>query len=228
MVALDGYWGLVGNGINASRTTFISDRVLKMDSAERPLMKNIAMMVILMGFGILLVFGTTGCSNTLTESDSRLRFASYRRVAVLSRLERAEEEYFIPKYMQAFPNQTLVERRDLAEVLTEQDLLVDRIDPEKRVALHRLFGVDGIVYPNFTESNRINQFAVKIVDTLTGEIVAAVLVTPKQAWGRGDATRRDLIKRAIAALESENDNAISSKIRKDSRSAARLGSVAGG
>ncbi len=157
--------------------------------------------------------GLVGCSTTVTESDSRMTFASYDRVAVLGRLERADEEFFIPKYMQAFPNHLLVERRDLGEVLTEQDLLVERLDPEKRVELRRLYGVDGIVYPNFTEANRIEQFAVKVIDTLTGEIVAAVLVTPKSAWGRDDATRRDLIERAIDALENEKDEAITRAVR---------------
>ncbi len=163
---------------------------------------------------MIMIAGLLGCSTTVTEADSRINFAAYDRVAILGQLERADEEFFIPKYMQAFPNHLLVERRDLGTVLTEQDFLVDRLDPAKRVELHRLYGVDGIVYPNFTDANRVSQFAVKVIDTLTGEIVAAVLVTPKRVWGRDDATRRDLIERAIGALEAEKDEAITQAVRR--------------
>jgi hypothetical protein len=59
-------------------------------------------------------------------------------VAIIGQLSRDQIELFIPLYMKAFPNQAVVERRDLTTVLTEQNLRPDRLRTETRAKLRRM------------------------------------------------------------------------------------------
>jgi len=163
----------------------------------------------LAGYGILL----PGCSTTHAEATARSPYAGYRRVAIISNLTRRQEEYFIPHYMQSFPTQALVERRDLNTLIDEHDSSLDDLTREKRTALAE-FGVEGIIYPHFSDNPEApQQFSIKIIDTKTGEIVAAVLITPKKIWLLDDATKRDMMKTAIHALEKQKDHIISNSVR---------------
>ncbi len=177
---------------------------------------------------IAISFALFGCSTTQTEVSARSRFAEYERVAILSHLSRVDEGYFLPKYMQAFPNQTVVERRDLIEVFREQDLEPDRLDPETRANLLQIFGVEGILYPSFggdaknssnaeegteAKSGNDSQFSIKIIDTSTGEISAAVLIVPSNSWVSKGASRRKMMGDAIESLENKQNAIIAKSLR---------------
>ena len=141
-----------------------------------------------------------GCA-TYTEAAGRIEFLNYQRVAIVSNLERRHEEYFIPMYMQEFPHQQLVERRDLQSVFDEQDLAPDRLNPATRARLREVWGVQAIVYPSITDGT-FNQLSLKVIDTETGQIMAAVMVTRRDGW-LGPPTEQQMMRRAIDALAYE-------------------------
>lgn len=150
----------------------------------------------------LAVLTMVGCRGPLkTESVARPVFRSYQRVAVWAELTRPQEELFLPLYMQAFPRQQLIERRDLAAVIGEQDILPDRLDAETRAKLRALLGVEAIIYPHYTGPPE-EQLSLKVIDTARGEIVAAIVVY-RNPGGKGKATDRTMIRKAIDTLEDE-------------------------
>jgi len=168
-------------------------------------------LMMIMAIGFIL----PGCSTTHAEATARSPYAGYQKVAIVNQLSREQEEYFIPKYMQAFPTQSLVERRDLNTVIDENEKFPDKLPPEKLAKL-AAFGVEAIIYPHFTEvTDTSDQFSIKVIDTHTGEIVAAVLITPKSVWLHDDATQRDMMKTAIHELEKKKDHIISVSLRTD-------------
>src|SRR4051812_2084487 len=92
---------------------------------------------------LALVIALAGCrsSSRGIEVDVRDEFLTYDRVALWSSLNRETEDYFIPLYMQAFPTQTLVERRDVSAIIGEQDILPERLDEATRAKLRKILGV---------------------------------------------------------------------------------------
>jgi hypothetical protein len=101
--------------------------------------------------------------------------------------------------MSAFPEQALVDRRDLEEIIGEQDLLKGRLDDGTRAKIRKILGVKAIIYPNYESG----QFSIKIVDTETGEIVAATLVSGVIS----DSVKKStLIRQAVKELEKKPKN----------------------
>jgi hypothetical protein len=101
--------------------------------------------------------------------------------------------------MSAFPEQALVDRRDLEEIIGEQDLLKGRLDDGTRAKIRKILGVKAIIYPNYESG----QFSIKIVDTETGEIVAATLVSGVIS----DSVKKStLIRQAVKELEKKSKN----------------------
>ena len=147
---------------------------------------------------LMLFFLLIGCNSTVTQvSAVRFQFDEYERVALWSNLSRAEEDTLLPIYMQAFPRHSVVERRDLAAILGEQDLLPDRLNEGSRAKIREVLGVEAIVYPNFVgaaQGDTYQQLALKVIDSETGEISASVVVERT-----GDAWT--LMERAIEALQ---------------------------
>lgn len=135
-----------------------------------------------------------GCATVDVASTSQ--FKSYDRVAIWTNLDRTDEELFVPLYMNAFPSQTLVERRDVQAVIGEQGILPDRLDEATRARIRKILGVKAIVYPTATAT----QFAVKVIDTETGAIAASALVEGGTSWYGSTYTTRDRIREAIASL----------------------------
>lgn len=133
------------------------------------------------------------------EVVARPEFSAHDRVAInyLS-MSRDIEDLFIPLYMGAFPNQTLVERRDVKAVMTEQDLLPERLNEETRAKLRKILGVKAIVYPSFTSES----FGMKVIDTNTGAITASVFVDSRNKWSE-QIPAKDLVRIAITALKEE-------------------------
>jgi hypothetical protein len=146
---------------------------------------------------------TLGCSGMHVEAVSRPSLSMHGRVAIIGQLSRDQIELFLPLYMKAFPDQAVVERRDLTTVLTEQNLRPDRLRAETRAKLRRLLGVTAIVYPNFTATDP-GQLSIKVIDTESGEIVAAILVTREvEPWLGTTASVRKMIYKGIDALRKE-------------------------
>lgn len=140
--------------------------------------------------------GLTACSTPSAETAVRTAFITHDRVAIVANLPREHEEFFIPYYMNSFPRQTLVERRDVTEVIDEQDLLPERLNDETRARLREILGVKAIVYP----SASTGQFAIKVVDTATAEITASTIVSGRKLWSGDPLDDRRLIRMAIEAL----------------------------
>ena len=137
-----------------------------------------------------------GCSSPSAETAVRTPFLSHDRVAIVANLPREHEEFFIPYYMNSFPWQRLVERRDVVEVIDEQDLLPERLNEETRARLREILGVKGIVYPSASPG----QFAIKVVDTQTAEITASTIVSGKNLWSGDPLDDRRLIREAISSI----------------------------
>lgn len=148
-----------------------------------------------------LALAVSGCAMTGPVAV-RPEFRTYKKIAIFPQLSRTQEELFIPLYMAAFPDQTLVERRDLLPILGEQDMLPERMNDETRAKIRRIFGVEIIVYPSYT-AGCPSQLAVKAIDTETGAIVAAIVVSDNNTQpGRG-LPDRVLIRPAIGGLKAE-------------------------
>ena len=143
---------------------------------------------------VLFIF--YGCQDSVVKKE----FRSYKRVAVLTNMERSEEELFLPLYMKAFPDQSMVDRRDLTEIIGEQDMMPERMDAETRAKIKRIYGVEAIIYPNFSDK----QFAIKVVDTETGVIVAATAVSSNILSETID--KRKLIRQAVKSLKNESSD----------------------
>jgi hypothetical protein len=170
-------------------------------------------------FSVLLAAGG-GCATT--DVAVRPVFGTYGKVSVWPRfggpdpggLERSHEELFLPLYMAAFPRQALVERRDLEAVIGEQDILPDRLDEESRAKIRRILGVEAIVFPNYTGGSA-PQLAIKVIDTETG-VIAAALVVQERANQASRPTRDPvprLIRRAIRDLRRASEKAGSESSR---------------
>ena len=136
------------------------------------------------------------------EAVTRPAFSMKGRVGILGQLDRTQEELFTPLYMKAFPHQALVERRDLEQVIGEQDLAPERMKDETRANVRRILGVTAIVFPNYTEE-KPGQLSIKVVDTESGEIVAAILVTRVEPWFGPKASDRMMIYKGVDALRRE-------------------------
>lgn len=150
---------------------------------------------------MMLAAGLAGCSGMKVEAVARPQFSEYHRVAVWGQLDRVQDELFIPLYMKAFKHQQIVERRDLLAIIGEQDLMPDRLDHKTRAKIREIFGVEAIVFPNYTDKP-LRQLSVKVIDTANGEIVAAVVVIPK-AEKTKSVSDRDMIRKAIDALKDQ-------------------------
>jgi hypothetical protein len=157
---------------------------------------------------LLLFLFIIGCSHqTGAIAVVRPEFNTYDRVALWQSLPRTTEDYFIPHYMQAFPNQLLVERRDVAAIVGEQDILPDRLDEQTRAKLRKILGVKAIIYPSITKEG----FAIKVIETDTGAITASVFVDTEDKV-LGELTLQDLVTRAINALKAKAGSARSHAI----------------
>lgn len=159
--------------------------------------------VLALAFAAAMVVGCGGDADVAVRPE----FNHYDKVAIWPRfptgqteggLERLHEELFLPRYMRAFPQQRLVERRDLKTVIGEQDLLPERLNDETRARIRQIFGVKGLVFPNYTQGPTC-QLAIKVIDTETGEIAAA-LVERKNVGRDGVPPTDELIRQAIDRL----------------------------
>lgn len=130
---------------------------------------------------VCLIIGT-GCAAGQHDVAVRSEFMQYDKVAIWppevqgqseGGLQRLHEELFLPRWMEAFPRQSVIERRDIRVALGEQELLPGRMDDQTRAQIRRLLGVKGVVFPNYSVTEWC-QLHIKVLDTETGQVVAAI------------------------------------------------------
>jgi hypothetical protein len=73
---------------------------------------------------------------------------------------------------------TFVERSRLREILSEQDLLLGRLDERKRARIQQILGVEALIMCEYYagKDNQQKKLRVRIVDSETGAIVGSVLI----------------------------------------------------
>ncbi len=127
----------------------------------------------------------------------RPEFSDYDRVAIWANLPRTDEEVFIPLYMIAFPEQEVIERRDLQSIISNDDVLPDELSKAELDEIRQLLGVQAIVYPHATET----QLAIKVIDTDSGAISVSAVVSGKN-YITGNASKNvDLIETLINEIK---------------------------
>ena len=123
-----------------------------------------------------------GCAS-MTSSTRPELLTNYNTLAVFG-LSESQEVYFIAEYMALSPGQTFIERRRIAELIAEQDLLPDRLNAVTRAKIKEIFGVDALVLAQISGYD----LSVRIVDSETGDILSATSTrvdwTVKTAIGR--------------------------------------------
>ena len=136
-----------------------------------------------------------GCI-AITSSTKPELLTNYETLAVFG-LSESQEVYFIAEYMALSPRQSFIERRRIAELIGEQDLLPDRLNATTRAKIKEIFGVDALVMAQISMRNYAKSIlSIRIVDSETGNIIAAC-----SAIYAVELTPTDLvIKRAVQAL----------------------------
>ncbi len=140
----------------------------------------------------------TGCFAS-SEVAVRPQFGYYRRVAIWTNLSRHQEELFIPLYMKAFPEHTVVDRRDIQTIVGREDTMPDRLDETMRARIRRDLGVEAIVYPTCTET----QFAVKVIDMIDGAITASAVVSGKNYITDEQLSDESLMRKLIVSIRGQ-------------------------
>jgi hypothetical protein len=129
-------------------------------------------------------YDIVGCTFINTTVTVKPGFYNYRKIALLWQNggEEIYENFFLANWMSAFPKQTLVERKEITQVIREQDLLPGRLDSRTRARLREVLGVDAIILVTFHGVDRVHIFprrvvnlSIKVVDTETGEITVSAV-----------------------------------------------------
>ena len=132
--------------------------------------------------GFLVAAGlavSTGCARKTQALFTRPELITRGRLAVLG-LTPEQEQIFMASYAKAFPGQiiTFVERKQLQEILSEQDLLQGRLDDRTRARIKQILGVEALImcaYYDDEDGLGRKKLRVRIVDTSTGVIVGSVI-----------------------------------------------------
>lgn len=134
----------------------------------------------------LLFISVSGCHPYIrTIAAVTPEFSAYEKVAILwqSNRENIYEDFFLSYWMDAFPEQMIVERKELVKIIHEQDLLPGRLNEETRARIRRTLGVSALILVNLSVqkkdrriiSSEVKDLTIKIIDTETGLIsVSAV------------------------------------------------------
>ena len=159
------------------------------------------------GFALLLL-GGPGCVHT--SSAVQAGFNAYDRVAILGQLDEKTQQSLQEAWRHYFPTQTLVERRELAAAVGEQNLAVERLDEATRLKLRQALGIKALVFPNLAIANRewfaanaTTRLALRVVDTQNGHIVASAWCDGSRASDGLPLANQILVKQAVANLRAE-------------------------
>jgi hypothetical protein len=95
-----------------------------------------------------------------------------------------QEQIFMASYIRAFRGQAImfVERNRLQEIVSEQDLLLGRLDEKKRARIKQILGVEALImctYYDGTIGVGTKKLRVRIIDSATGAIVGSVITQAK-------------------------------------------------
>jgi len=122
----------------------------------------------------------TGCVNMKTKAlFTKPELINCSRMAVIG-LTPEQEQIFMAYYIKAFPGQviTFVERTRLQEIISEQDLLMGRLNEKTRARIKQLFGVEALImctYSDGSDDLGNKKLLVRIVDSGTGAIIGSVI-----------------------------------------------------
>jgi hypothetical protein len=131
-------------------------------------------------------FSFTSCTSRIhTMASVKQSFDSYEKVAIFWDRERDEmrKNFFLSYWMETFPEQTVVERKELRKIIREQDLLPKRINEKTRARIRNILGVRALVIVTLHKQNRgryispreTTHLSIKVLDTETGEIAVSAL-----------------------------------------------------
>ena len=122
---------------------------------------------------------SAGCVPRKTEAlFTRPELINHSRFAIIG-LTPEQEQYFMASYTKTFSGQviTFVERNQLHEVISEQDLLKGRLNEKTRARIKEIFGVEALIMCSYYDSDSLGRkkLRVRIVDSATGAIVGSVI-----------------------------------------------------
>lgn len=122
---------------------------------------------------------STGCARKTQALFTRPELITRGRLAVLG-LTPEQEQIFMASYTKAFPGQviTFVERKQLQEVLSEQDLLRGRLDDRTRAKIKQILGVEALIICAYYDDESVlgrKKLRVRVVDSSTGAILGSVI-----------------------------------------------------
>lgn len=120
-----------------------------------------------------------GCASKTQGLFTRPELINRGRMAVIG-LTPEQEQIFMASYTKAFPGQiiTFVERKQLQELLSEQDLLKGRLDDRSRARIKQILGVEALILCAYYDDEKlpdIKKLRVRIVDSSTGAIMGSVI-----------------------------------------------------
>ncbi len=146
-------------------------------------MQNRISIVICLITIICVFFLNTGCCRINTSVSVKPNFKNYKRTAIFwhSRDDKFYETLFLTFWLENFPEQTIVERKELSKVMKEQDVLRRRLNENTRAQMHEILGVQALILAEFNLKKKrrilteteITDFNIKILDAETGEIAAS-------------------------------------------------------
>jgi hypothetical protein len=122
---------------------------------------------------------STGCASKTQGVFTRPELINRGLLAVIG-LTPEQEQIFMASYTKAFPGQviTFVERKQLQELLSEQDLLRGRLDGRTRARIKQILGVEALILCTYYDDEILpggKKLRVRIVDSSTGAIVGSVI-----------------------------------------------------
>jgi hypothetical protein len=133
-------------------------------------------------------------------------FSRYRKVALLWQNGKSNihENLFLTNWMNSFPNQTVIERKEISKIIREQDLLPGRLNDRTRARMREILGVDALIlvifyseYRGFLAPRRIVDLSIKVVDAETGVITVSAVSQGK------DRSIDSKIIEAVKIIESK-------------------------
>ncbi|MHC4371763.1 MAG: CsgG/HfaB family protein, partial [Planctomycetota bacterium] len=114
------------------------------------------------------------------------------RLAVLG-LNPEQEQILMARYIKTFSGQviTFVERKQLANIIGEQDLLKGRLNENTRAKIKQVFGVEALVMCEYYDAKTARggkKLRIRIVDSETGVIIGSVITQAPDNFAKHSST----------------------------------------
>ena len=167
---------------------------------------TVALSWVVLGPAFLLLAGCEGRARAVFTKPELL---TYERLAVIG-LDPENEQIFMAAYIKTFISRpvTFVERRRLAEIIGEQDLLTGRLDERKRAKIKRILGVEALIMCDYYKADDSpgsqKKLRVRVVDSETGAIVGSALTETYSSFSQ----------HAQAAVEALKDDLLNGGYRR--------------